>query len=186
MDGVTLYLLYHFLYFRQESISENSVKKFCKEAGNLRLHRDSGSIADEYSGNILPCNSDLVSTMEMDPESEAAYYVILRGVERFLTEFNIMPGSTEDQVEPDIGRLKNCVSKVLSDCYPGIASSVIKDDFIHEVCRYGGAEPHAIASFVGGIAAQESIKLLTKQFVPIDNLFLSNAMTMNTISLKIA
>ena len=31
----------------------------------------------------------------------------------------------------------------------GITASVIKDDFIHEVCRYGAAEPHALAAFIG-------------------------------------
>ena len=150
------------------------------------MHRDSGSIADEYDGKILPSNSELVSELEMDSESEAAYYLILRGVDRFVTEFNQLPGSTDDQVEPDIGRLKNCVTKVIADCYPGIPASAIKDDFVHEVCRYGGAEPHAVASFIGGCVGQEAIKLLTKQYVPIDNLFLFNAMTMNAKTLKIA
>jgi amyloid beta precursor protein binding protein 1 len=89
-------------------------------------------------------------------------------------------------VEPDIGRLKNCVSKVLADCYSGLSATIIKDDLVHEVCRYGGAEPHALAAFIGGCAAQEAIKLLTKQYVPVDNLFLFNAMTMNTLSLKVA
>ena len=63
---------------------------------------------------------------------------------------------------------------------------VIKDDFVHEVCRYGAAEPHALAAFIGGCAAHEAIKLLTQQYVPIDNLFLFNAMTLNTLTLKIA
>ena len=63
---------------------------------------------------------------------------------------------------------------------------VIKDDFVHEVCRYGAAEPHALAAFIGGCAAHEAIKLLTRQYVPIDNLFLFNAMTLNTLTLKIA
>lgn len=166
-----------------ESISEASVKQFCKEASNLRLHRDAGSIADEFSGKN---SANLVSTLEQNPDSEIAYYLILRGVDRFQTDFNVLPGGDDDQVEPDIGRLKSCVSKVLSDCYPGIPAAVIKDDFVHEVSRYGAAEPHALAAFIGGCAAHEAIKLLTRQYVPIDNLFLFNAMTMNTLTLKIA
>lgn len=162
------------------------VKKFCKEAANLRLHRDSASIEDEIHGKLSTVKSDLVPTLEQNPDSEVVYYVILRAVDRFQTDFNVYPGGDEDQVEPDIGRLKSCVSKVLSDCYPGITPAVIKDDYVHEVCRYGAAEPHAMAAFIGGCAAHEAIKLLTKQYVPIDNLFLFNAMTMNTITLKIA
>lgn len=134
------------------------------------------------------CGNELVTTLEQTPEgSEVAYYLILRGVERFFSDYNILPGSDDDQVEPDIARLKSCVVKVLSDFggYSEVRSSVIKDDFVYEVCRLGAAEPHALASFMGGCAAHECIKLLTRQYVPIDNLFLFNAMTMNTKSLKI-
>ena len=150
------------------------------------MHRDSGSIADEMDGRISPSKNDLISVLEQNSESEAAYYLILRGVARFQRDFNVLPGEDDDQVEPDIGRLKSCVSQVLNECFPGISSSVIKDDFVHEVCRFGGSEPHALAAFIGGCAAHEAIKLLTKQYVPIDNLFLFNAMNLNSISLKIA
>ena len=61
----------------------------------------------------------MVKTLEQNPESEVAYYLILKGVERFQSDFSILPGIDDDQVEPDIGRLKSCVSKVLSDSYPG-------------------------------------------------------------------
>jgi hypothetical protein len=34
------------------------------------------------------------------------YYVMLRGVDRFYSEYNTYPGEFEDQVEPDIMKLK--------------------------------------------------------------------------------
>jgi hypothetical protein len=34
------------------------------------------------------------------------YYVMLRGVDRFYSEYNTYPGEFEDQVEPDIVKLK--------------------------------------------------------------------------------
>ena len=77
--------------FFQESISEASVRKFCKEAANLVLHKDSGSIADELSGNLSP-KSKLYETIEQNPDSEATYYLILRAVDRFQTDFNVIPG----------------------------------------------------------------------------------------------
>ena len=52
-------------------------------------------------------------------------------------------------------------------------------------CRYGGCELHAVASILGGCAAQEAIKLLTKQYVPVDNLFVFNAVKSETVSLKV-
>lgn len=37
--------------------------------------------------------------------------------------------------------------------------------------RYGAAELHAVASLMGGIAAQEAVKLLTHQYVPLNNTY---------------
>jgi amyloid beta precursor protein binding protein 1 len=66
-----------------------------------------------------------------------------------------------------------------------LPTTVCKDDYIHEVCRYGGSELHAIASIIGGCAAQEAIKLITKQYVPVNNLFIYNAIKSETIVLKV-
>jgi amyloid beta precursor protein binding protein 1 len=35
--------------------------------------------------------------------------------------------------------------------------------------RARGGELHSISSFVGGLVAQEAIKVITKQYVPVDN-----------------
>ena len=39
-----------------------------------------------------------------------------------------------------------------------------------EVMRGGGGELHSVSSLLGGMAAQEAIKLITRQYVPVDNL----------------
>ena len=58
----------------------------------------------------------------------------------------------------------------------GLASASIQDDLVAEVCRFGGAEVHCVAAILGGVAAQEAIKLLTRQFVPMAGLLVWNAM----------
>ena len=60
-----------------------------------------------------------------------------------------------------------------------------QDDHIHEVCRYGGSELHTVAAFLGGCAAHECIKLLTGQYVPIDNIVVYNAITSNVSTFKV-
>ncbi len=62
---------------------------------------------------------------------------------------------------------------------------LLKDEHVHEVCRYGGAELHSVAAFLGGCAAHEAIKLLTGQYVPIDNIVLYNAVTSNVSTFKV-
>lgn len=38
-----------------------------------------------------------------------------------------------------------------------------------EVARTGGVELHNISAVIGGMVAQEMIKIITKQYIPIDN-----------------
>ncbi|RXG60580.1 NEDD8-activating enzyme E1 regulatory subunit [Armadillidium vulgare] len=163
---------------RKTFISENDVKSFCKNSQHLRVLRGK-SIDQEYHGSI-PLG-DLGTHLE-NPESDIVWYVMLRAVDQFHSEFRAYPGYFKDQVETDIVRLKVCVNRLLSDW--GF-SPCIKDDYIHEICRYGAAEVHSIAAYVGGCAAQEVIKIVTSQYIPINNTYIYNAIsgTSTTLSL---
>merc|ERR1719350_2583125 len=93
-------------------------------------------------------------------------------------------GLTEADIELDIGRLKTITSAMLGQMGLNTAPQGI-DEHIHEVCRYGGAELHAVAAFLGGCAAHECVKLLTGQYLPLDNLLLYNAVTGHVSSFKV-
>ena len=43
-----------------------------------------------------------------------------------------------------------------------------------ELARYGNAEVHTVASVVGGVASQEAVKLITGQYVPLNNTYVYN------------
>lgn len=43
------------------------------------------------------------------------------------------------------------------------------ENWCKEICRYGGAELHNIASFTGGVVSQEVIKCMTRQYLPVNN-----------------
>ncbi|KAF2888253.1 hypothetical protein ILUMI_17920 [Ignelater luminosus] len=150
-------------------ISEAEVKLFCKHSSELYVLRGN-CIADEYqnsSPNIAPYLED--------PESLMFYYVILRGLERFISEYNTYPGQFDDQVEPDVLKLKTLIGKLLSEW--GCPTPVTSDDRVHEVCRYGGAELHSVSAMLGGCTAHEVIKLITHQYKPINNTFIYDAIT---------
>ncbi len=171
----------------QESISDSAVRLFCKEAYHLRLIRTGSSLADEFDGRS-PNLSAAASHLEQRPDSPALYYYAIRGADRFRAEFNAVPGAADEMVEPDIGKLKTCCSKVLAECGLGAgggSGAVVRDDFVHEVCRVGGAELHAVAAIVGANAAQECIKLVTAQYVPVDNLFIYDSMSSETLTLRV-
>lgn len=52
---------------------------------------------------------------------------------------------------------------------PALAGNERLQQITQEVARAGGAELHNISAAVGGMVAQEVIKVVTKQYIPIDN-----------------
>ncbi|KAL8589935.1 hypothetical protein ACOMHN_024022 [Nucella lapillus] len=154
------------------TITENEIKTFCRNASFLRLVR-CRSLAEEY-GHKTANKEELNMHLESEEGDDVLYYILLRGVDRFYEEFNRYPGLHNDEVEPDTPKLKACLSRLLHDW--GLSGSV-KDDYIHEMCRYGASEIHSLAAYMGGVGAQEAIKVLTAQFVPINNTYLYNGAT---------
>ncbi|KAK5640458.1 hypothetical protein RI129_011269 [Pyrocoelia pectoralis] len=152
-----------------DSISETEVKLFCKHASELQVFRGN-CVADEYQ-----TSSPSASLHLEDPESLMFYYVILRGLESFISEYNTYPGQFDDHVEPDVLKLKTLIGKLLTDW--GCPTLVISDDRVHEVCRYGGAELHSVSAMLAGCTAHEAIKLITHQYKPINNTFIYDAIT---------
>ncbi|CAL5403458.1 unnamed protein product [Camellia sinensis] len=100
------------------------------------------------------------------------FYILLRAVDRFATNYNSFPGQFDGEMDEDISRLKITAVGLLSDL--GCNGSTLTEDLINEMCRYGAAELHAVAAFIGGIASQEVIKLITRQFVPMSGTFIFN------------
>lgn len=41
----------------------------------------------------------------------------------------------------------------------GMNGAPLSEDLITEMCRFGGAEIHPVAAFIGGVASQEVIKV---------------------------
>lgn len=54
-----------------------------------------------------------------------------------------------------------------------------------ELARAKGGELHNISSLTGGMVAQEIIKIITKQYVPIDNTCIFDGITSRTQVLRI-
>ncbi|XP_022197494.2 NEDD8-activating enzyme E1 regulatory subunit [Nilaparvata lugens] len=157
-----------------DNISESYVKNFCKHASSIAIQRGS-CVASEYDQKTANA-SEIALSLEQ-PDSMMVYYVMLRAIDRFFDEYNAYPGEFDDQLEVDIIKMKSCISKLLSEWSCGPLS---KDDYVHEICRYGGAELHSVSAFIGGCAAQEAIKIITKQYKPINNTLIYDAISSTT------
>ncbi|GAM20938.1 hypothetical protein SAMD00019534_041130 [Acytostelium subglobosum LB1] len=162
----------------RSSVPAELIKKFCKNSRFLCLIRYR-SLAEEHAS---PKSATLVSDLEQ-PDSNLVFYILLRGVERFYQTYNRYPGFNDEDVEGDIALLKNSLSTLLTEL--SVPSQLIKDEYITEITRYGSCELHNIASLMGGVASQEIIKLITHQYVPLNNSFIFNGInsTANNYSL---
>jgi amyloid beta precursor protein binding protein 1 len=94
-----------------------------------------------------------------------------------------MPGQvTEDDstdIEGDTEKLTGIAHTILDSLikeagehiddpeYSDIKDSIAK--VCTELARAGGGELHNIASLTGGMVAQEVIKVITRQYIPVDN-----------------
>jgi amyloid beta precursor protein binding protein 1 len=45
-------------------------------------------------------------------------------------------------------------------------------DHIHEIVRYSNSTLHNIGALLGGVAAQEAVKLITEQYTPLNHTFI--------------
>ncbi|GAB0091764.1 Nedd8-activating enzyme E1 regulatory subunit [Sergentomyia squamirostris] len=155
-----------------DTVSEKDVRQFCREAANIAVLRGS-RIADEYDKSYKrPAFGDYLEV----PGALIEHYIGLRAMERFHTEH----GSLPIEVETDTARLKNLSGKLFTEW-----NTTLSDELAHELCRYGGAEVHSVSSFMGGCVAQEIIKIISRQFKPINNTFIYNAIKSETATFEL-
>ncbi|CAH9121171.1 unnamed protein product [Cuscuta epithymum] len=151
------------------SISKETIKSFCKNARKLEVCRYR-SLEEEFRS---PAQPELQKYLTDEEYSIAvSFYILLRAADRFFANYNKFPGQLDGEMDEDISRLKTTAVTLLNDL--GCNWSTLVEDLIHEMCRYGAAELHAVAAFIGGIASQEVIKLITRQFVPMRGTFIFN------------
>lgn len=73
----------------------------------------------------------------------------------------------------------------ISESIPDASSNMQIVQAAEEVARAKGGELHNISSLTGGMVAQEVIKIITKQYVPIDNTCVYDGITSRTQILRI-
>ncbi|KAL2328351.1 hypothetical protein Fmac_021778 [Flemingia macrophylla] len=151
------------------SIPRSTIKSFCKNARKLKVCRYR-LIEDEFNSPNLPELQKYLT--DEDYSIAVGIYILLRAVDRFAANYNSFPGQFDSAMDEDIPRLKSTAIGLLNDL--GCNGATLAEDLINEMCRFGAAELHAVAALVGGIASQEVIKLITKQFVPMSGTYIFN------------
>jgi amyloid beta precursor protein binding protein 1 len=132
---------------------------------------------------------DLLATSmephETDPaQTPVLWWIALRACDAFYDRHGHYPGKHDQELalEADANEVYGCMVRIADGM--GLAESdLIKEhlldavrgkDLAREVVRYDEAEIHNVAAVVGGVASQEAVKLITGQYIPINDTYVYN------------
>ncbi|KAH8194927.1 hypothetical protein TruAng_010912 [Truncatella angustata] len=134
-----------------KDIDPAEVDLFCKNASFVKLVNATANGRDLSKIYESEKENDKLAEDMMMPLSSLPIYLALSA-----TSHN--PTASADEV------LANINGKL-----PGAADDMRVKQAAQEVARAGGGELHDLSAVVGGMVAQEAIKIITKQYIPIDN-----------------
>ncbi|KAG0266614.1 NEDD8-activating enzyme E1 regulatory subunit [Actinomortierella ambigua] len=145
----------------KNSIAFVDIEAFCKFSAFLKVVRHR-SLESEY---VEP-KTEQIALHLADPDSVFVQYVLLRASDAFYGDHGRYPGENESW-EEDVEHLQGNVATLLESW--GVDKEAVSPERVHEICRYGMGAIHNIASLMGGVVSQEIIKVITRQYVPMNN-----------------
>lgn len=96
-------------------------------------------------------------------EQVHGWYFVFRATDLFRKRHN------RDPEPKDVPKLKETVAEVLMSNSVDKDVFTVDDNLVEEMCRGANSHIVTVCSVMGGIASQEVIKLLTRQFTPLQN-----------------
>ncbi|TQS38793.1 hypothetical protein Golomagni_00692 [Golovinomyces magnicellulatus] len=143
-----------------KSIKLVDVENFCKNAAHIKLIHASNEAATDL-GAIAKSEfeNDEVSKITSQPLSLLPIYLALNAISH-------VPTASASDI----------ISRVEKDV-PIAASNDRVHKVAQEVARAKGGELHNISAITGGMVAQEVIKIVTRQYTPIDNTCIFDGIT---------
>ncbi|TIC56464.1 hypothetical protein E3Q01_02442 [Wallemia mellicola] len=168
-----------------ENFNDDIIASFAKHSGYLKVIKGS-SIKDEYTSP----NCELVYTPANGLKDEfiaSAYaiYVAFLTSDAFRDQYDRNPGDcTLEEYENDKQKLSEELNRLSNELF-GAQPSQVVIDAVEEVLRGGGGDLPNTAAFLGGLASQEIIKVITNQYVPIDNYCIIDLVKSTTTVIKV-
>lgn len=153
----------------RDIIPEKDIEIFCKNANHIKLVRGRQIPrldGDEYTLKAIRSNLGM-------PESLVPIFIACQILDAIVTE--IQDGTKSESALDDEttweGHIDVMVG-ILTREDPGGVDEEKRQrivDATQELRRTEGAELHNISALTGGLIAQEALKVLTRQYVPLDN-----------------
>lgn len=136
---------------------------------------------------------DVFRSTSLDPNSEGR-------AEADRSELGVSPGAHSDDIPRDTKAMTAIAHHILEDLWAVTGGNFEVDvieheglrlaqkrttEYVRELVRAGGSELHNISALTGGMVAQEIIKIITKQYIPIDNVCLFDGAASKAQELKL-
>jgi amyloid beta precursor protein binding protein 1 len=156
-------------------ISDESIDIFCRNVFNVRAFSTRTVVAERQAEPAAEALTSAVEDPFEDPVQTPIYwYLALRAADRFQTKHGRWPGEADAQVAGDVDAVWSELEQLAKEYGCVEMPGCLSRDHAAEVVRYGGGELHPISALVGGVAAQEAVKIITHQYVPLNNTFVYN------------
>lgn len=157
---------------RQAAIQDREIEVFCKNAAHIKVvqGRDIPQISIDSDASTLNTIRNQLST----PDSLIPIFIATQILDSVVDE--IQSSSLEENRAVDDDGLWNSHTERILALLTGADGAAVDQEAraeiaraIKELRRAEGGELHNISSLTGGLVAQEALKVLTRQYVPLDN-----------------
>ncbi|KAK3323559.1 hypothetical protein B0T19DRAFT_443051 [Cercophora scortea] len=140
-------------------IDAAEVELFCKNAAFVKLINATGGTGDRDTSNTDRLKTVIAQELENDENAEVT-----------MTPLSLLPIYLALQAT---GRVASAsADEILAEVAKTVPEASQNErirNAAQEVARAEGGELHNISALTGGMVAQEMIKIITKQYIPIDN-----------------
>jgi amyloid beta precursor protein binding protein 1 len=191
----------------KQATGEKEIENFCKGAAHIHLVR--GRPLQIVQPGTLVSFGDRAKAMVFEltnPESLIGEYIAFLAWDEFVATHSTpsnelggeglrVPGSNDIEFESDKEKLVGIAYKIVDGVIKEAGERIEDPEYtelkenIEKICvelaRAGGGELHNVASLTGGLIAQEVIKAITKQYVPVDNTCLFDGVASRSYALRV-
>jgi len=171
---------------------QNEVEAFCKSAAYVKLVRGR---PPHLAKTFLSWDdrAGFAANNLTNPDSLTLLYIAFLAYDNFIASQDTTNGHSQN--ESKIEQVTTHAFEILKNLLKEAGETIdepehteVKETLtkhIDELVRADGGELHNIAAATGGMVAQEVIKVITKQYVPVDNTCLFDGINSKTSVLKL-
>jgi amyloid beta precursor protein binding protein 1 len=165
-------------------VTMEETQHFCKNSIFMKVIRYR-SLQDEFGADSPKLALENVPVIDFTTNlpGDGIWYLAWRAGWRFREKNGRYPGEKTKDHKADLKELRVFADALIGEL--SLDPDSVPDDFLLEFCRFGNAQIHTISAVLGGVAAQEVIKLLTHQWSPMNNSYIFNGVRSSSVTFEV-